>query len=279
MVAEDDESADAFLNSLVRTSGESLTEFINSIGVLISSPSQAIIKASMGMLDDLIHECSTKVHLALVKANLIPHVFASLNPHSLLLGDNDDIHICIISAVTKSVRLATRNGFTALDIEGDDEQQTVHETVFKQVLTPSEKYICHLCVNRFSIIDGTQSKLFLALLASLVQQCSYYQPTMEFVLHMPVFLTIPSCLTIFDDDFAISNFLFEMVCVQWGWNKTRGEVRQMWKETHRMLRMEGFDDVVEEKLRNDQNISLGGSSVTYSTDFSNLQGMNLPLEE
>ncbi|KAK2940992.1 hypothetical protein BLNAU_24096 [Blattamonas nauphoetae] len=135
--------------------------------------------------------------------------------------------------ITYFIWLATPRGLTELKIQDRDEQQAVHETVLKQVLAPSEKYICHLCANRLSIVDGEQSRSFLTLIAQLLEICPYYQPTLEVVLNMPILLTIPSCLTFFECDHAIWYFLREMDNDQLEWNKTRGYQRQMRKQAHR----------------------------------------------
>ncbi|KAK2964074.1 hypothetical protein BLNAU_1155 [Blattamonas nauphoetae] len=107
------ESTDAFLNSLASNSYGSSITFIRSIVVLISSASHGITTAAMKMIEDLIWGCSEAVNFALLKADLIPQLIITLNPLSLSFAE-----------------------------------AAVHETILKQVLVPSEKYICHLCMNR-----------------------------------------------------------------------------------------------------------------------------------
>ncbi|KAK2940019.1 hypothetical protein BLNAU_25075 [Blattamonas nauphoetae] len=63
------------------------------------------------------------------------------------------------------------------------------------------------------------------------------------------------------------------------WNKTMGDQRQMGKMVHRMLRMEGIEDVIEEKLQNDKTGIYGGLIVDKSIEWNNLLGMNLPEDE
>ncbi|KAK2947372.1 hypothetical protein BLNAU_17692 [Blattamonas nauphoetae] len=67
-----------------------------------------------------------------------------------------------------------------------------------------------------------------------------------------------------------------MIDAQLGWNKSRGEMRQTCNCVHRQLRMEGIEDVMEAKLRNDTNGSYGGSIPLSSIEWNNVQGMNLP---
>ncbi|KAK2941472.1 hypothetical protein BLNAU_23619 [Blattamonas nauphoetae] len=272
-------SADAFLNSFGQAIDESSTSFVESIVVLLSTPSQAIIKAAMKMLNNFVISCSDTVGLALVKADLIPHLVITLNLLSLSFTDAVDIHINVMSIVRNSLWFATPFGLNELRIEDGNERHAVQETVLIQVLIPSEQYICHLCANRFLIIDGNQSVAFLKFLARLLEICPYYQPTMDFLLHMQVVLTIQSCLTFFENDESIYRFLDEMSDIQRKWNRTRGEERQMWKIIHRMLRMEGVEDVVEDKLQNDKSGDDEDILVATSIEWNNLLAMNLAEQE
>ncbi|KAK2946519.1 hypothetical protein BLNAU_18561 [Blattamonas nauphoetae] len=151
-------SADAFLVSLGQTTDESSTNFVQSIVVLISSASQVITTATMEILRYLIELCSSKVRLALFKADLLPQLITTLNPHSLSFAEAEDIHIYLMKSILTFLWLATPDSFASLKIKDRDEQLAIHETVFQQVLVPSEQYIWHLCMNCFSIIDGDQSQ-------------------------------------------------------------------------------------------------------------------------
>ncbi|KAK2944124.1 hypothetical protein BLNAU_20956 [Blattamonas nauphoetae] len=237
--------------------------------------SQTITTAAMKMLKTLIFFCSLKIRLALFKADLIPQLITTLNPLSLPFDNTVDIHNNLMITIFYFLWLSTPNGLARLKIDDPNEQQAVHETVLKQVLIPSERYICYLCVNRFSIIDGEQSKLFLSLLVHLLRICPYYQPTMDFLLNMPIFVTIPSCLTFFEKDRSNWGCLYFMIDTQREWNRAREEVRQMGKKVHIILRMEGMDDSIEETLQNEKN-KFGARIVAYSIKWNNLLGMNLP---
>ncbi|KAK2952988.1 hypothetical protein BLNAU_11977 [Blattamonas nauphoetae] len=272
-------SANSFLIGLGTTTANSSRIFVESITVLLSSTSRVIATAAMEMLQNLIFRCSMKVHFALIKDDLFPQLMTTLNLQSLSFTDAVDIHNCLTYIIFNSVNLSTPNVLDLLRIEGGVEQQAVCKTVLTQVVAPSEKYIWHLCVKRFSIIERVLSLNFLRLLAQLLEICPYYQPTMEFVLHTPVFLSIPSYLTFFENDEAIWTFLILMKNIQLEWNKQGGAVRQMWKTMRRMLRMEGFEDVMEEKLQNDRNGDFGRYLVNGSIRWNNLLGMNLQEQE
>ncbi|KAK2947849.1 hypothetical protein BLNAU_17269 [Blattamonas nauphoetae] len=132
-------STTAFLHSFASNSDESLSIFIQCIVVLISSPSPIITTATMRMLKVLMSNCTVGVRLALAKADLIPQLINTLNPHSLSLAESLAIHISLLHILNNSFSLATPDGLKYLDIEDRNEQQAVHEVVLQQVLAPSEK--------------------------------------------------------------------------------------------------------------------------------------------
>ncbi|KAK2944969.1 hypothetical protein BLNAU_20145 [Blattamonas nauphoetae] len=143
------DSADAFLERFGLTTDESSINFVHSIVVLLSIPNQVVTAAAMKMLDPVITKSSPKVTLALVEADVIPQVITVLNPLSLSFAEAVDVHTNLMQIIWNSIWLATPGGLTCLEIEDGNDQQAVHKTVLKQVLIPSEKYISHLCVNRF----------------------------------------------------------------------------------------------------------------------------------
>ncbi|KAK2952942.1 hypothetical protein BLNAU_12118 [Blattamonas nauphoetae] len=275
VVKNDHYSSEAFLRSFASPSDISLTNFVQHIRVLISYTNRAIAKVTMKIVGSLILYCSSANRLALVKANLIPQIINTMNPQSLSFAEAVDIHINVMKSIQKSIWLATPDGLADNRIKHPDESQTINETILKQVLEPSKQYICYLCGKRYSIIDSEQSEEYMDFLAFLLTICPSYQPIMEFVLHMPVFLTIPSCLKFIESESSIWGFLLHMYNAQREWNKDRGEVRQRWKKVRRMLRMEGIEDVIEQRLRNDKNKLYGRCIVDQSIEWSNLQGLNL----
>ncbi|KAK2951319.1 hypothetical protein BLNAU_13698 [Blattamonas nauphoetae] len=272
-------SANAFLNTLSSNSDDSVTTFVQSFVVLISSTSQVITTASMKMLENLFLKCSTNFRLTLVKADLIPQLITTLNPLSLSFAEAEVIHTCLIRVISSSFWLLTSNGLAHLKIEVHVEEQAVHETILKQVLFPSENYIWHLYENRFSIVDGEQSECFLALLAQLFRISPYYQPTMELVRTIPVFLTIPSCYTYFENDRAIWYLLYFMVEIQQEWKKQSKYIRRSGATIFRSLRMEGIEDAIEEKLRNDKPVAFRPWIAFSSIKWNSLLDMNIPKQE
>ncbi|KAK2956977.1 hypothetical protein BLNAU_8052 [Blattamonas nauphoetae] len=264
-----------FLNPHALFFDLSVTDFIPHVVVLVSTPNRVITAAAMKIVETLVYYCSPPIRLAFIKADLIPQIINTLHPLSLSFVKAQDIHNNLIEIIRSTVWLSRPSRFRKLGIEDRNEQQAVQETVLKQVLAPSEHYLCRLCVNRYSIVDGDQSKEFMKLLARVLEISQYHQPTMDFVVNVPVVLTIPSCLAFFEDEDSIWCFLDELNDPHRGWNETREETREMWKTMHRMLRMEGVEDVTEQRLRNDKDGIEGGWIVENSIEWNKLQGMNI----
>ncbi|KAK2961041.1 hypothetical protein BLNAU_4128 [Blattamonas nauphoetae] len=272
-------SADAILNKFEQTSDNPMTEFVQSIVVLISSPSQIITTAAMEMLENVILKNPPKVRLSLIKADLMPHLILTLNPLSLSFTEAVDIHTSLMGTILNTVRLATPDGLGELAIKDENGQRAVHETILRQVVVPSEKYIWHLYLNRFSIIDEKRSTCFLILLFRLLQISPHYQPTMDCLMNTPVLLMIPSCLTSFENDDSNWYFVHLMVKHQQEWNKKGGDQRQTWRTVQRLLRKEGHEDAIEEKLQKDKHTHFGRWTVAESVEWTNQVGMNLPEHE
>ncbi|KAK2943928.1 hypothetical protein BLNAU_21131 [Blattamonas nauphoetae] len=95
-------------------------------------------------------------------------------------AEGSDIHTDLLSTIDWMFYLVTPSGLEELGIEDDDEQQAVRKIVFQQIVVPSEKYIWHLGVNRFLIVDGDQSQKFMIVLAQILRTSTFYQRTMEF---------------------------------------------------------------------------------------------------
>ncbi|KAK2950109.1 hypothetical protein BLNAU_14911 [Blattamonas nauphoetae] len=274
VVLEDMDSVDAFLNTIASSTDEFSTDFVQSIVVLISTPSHLIISTTMKILEDLFSLSSLHVRLALVKADLIPRLIITLNPLSLSFVETGNIHVHLLKIIEISLLLSISDTVAHVANRDRNEQLAAHETVLKQVLAPCEPYFCYLCVNRYFIVDGEQSYNFLVLLTRLLRISPFYQPTMDFIVNMPVVLTIPSYLTFIKNDYSIWLFLCDKVNARREWNRPRGDQRQMENEVDRMLRMEGLEDVIEEKMQNSKNGYEGEFIISTSIVWNNMQGMN-----
>ncbi|KAK2959659.1 hypothetical protein BLNAU_5437 [Blattamonas nauphoetae] len=182
IIQENQESSDMFVASNASFSDQNLTGFVQSLGVLFSTVNPIVTTTALKMLRRLVLKCSDTTLLTLVKADLIPKLILALNPQSLSFADAVDIHTNLMATISKCVWLATPDGLAELEIHDRNERHAVHETILQQVISPCEAYIFHLCVNRYSIIDGDQSNRFMAIFAKLPMFLQSHQPAMNFII-------------------------------------------------------------------------------------------------
>ncbi|KAK2955126.1 hypothetical protein BLNAU_9855 [Blattamonas nauphoetae] len=235
----DEGDSDRFIPGFVPSPiDEFLSEFVTSIIVLLPTAHKEIGTTMMDMLEFLIQYCLYIFRLNLVKADLIPHLITHLNPLSLSFTDSQEIHSHLTSIISSSIWLATQFGLRNLQIKDWNEQQNIHETVFNQVLVPSEPYIRHLCVNSRTIADRDQSSHFMQILGFLLRICPFYQPTLDFVRNLPIITTIPLALSSSVKEPSIWQFLFESTSAQEEWNEKGGDIRQTGKAVHGCLKSE-----------------------------------------
>ncbi|KAK2945764.1 hypothetical protein BLNAU_19320 [Blattamonas nauphoetae] len=269
------EESDRFILDLTPSIDGSLNNFVTSIVVLLSSANQAVIAATMKMLDHLHINSTSQIHLKLVHAALIPRLLSSLNPLSLSFVDGAELHTLLISVISLSVWFATQAGLVSLKINDRHEQQTVHTTVLEHVLVPSEDYIRHLCTNRTLIVDRSLSDDLMFFLSQIILICPHFHPTLTFVVGLPVFFTIPSVLSIFEDNLAIWRLFFELSRAEKEWSTNDGKPSRTGQFVLRSLRTEGFDDVLQQRLQSDRTGYKGEDLVSYSIRMNNLLGMNI----
>ncbi|KAK2960848.1 hypothetical protein BLNAU_4245 [Blattamonas nauphoetae] len=272
--------ADQVILDLVPSSpDEALTEFIASIAVLLSFSNQGIITATISMLTGCTDSCSQSFVLKLIRAGLIPHIVASLNPQSLSFADSKFIHMNLILTINCSVRQSILSITNSLGIEDPIEAQAVHDTILQQVLVPSEDYIRHICVNRHSMIEADQSYELLILLNGIVRICPYNPQTIDFVLTMPLLQAITSALTFCYNDESRRVFLCRTETSQREWSRQSRNVRQSAQIVLRCLRTEGFDDWCEQILGNEGDATWRRNLTNHMNNVSVSPGINLPERE
>ncbi|KAK2956336.1 hypothetical protein BLNAU_8703 [Blattamonas nauphoetae] len=258
----------------------------------------------------VIQMCSAKLRLALIKADLIPQLVITLNTLSLSFVEKADIHINLMNSITWSIWLASPEGLTQLEIEDHHGQQAARETKQTEASDHFDQFLTPLWPTNTVWILSRQSPSIVAALsftfaATLSLLPNGSDPSLPFIAvcvdviaaqdihvlpHLPsafwislahqlVNLTTPSWLALFEPEGSVGTFLELMGDTQWEWNRTRGDERQMKKTVHRMLQMEGIEDVIDEKLRNRKNRFFVGWLDKASIRWNNLLGMNLSKVE
>ncbi|KAK2945995.1 hypothetical protein BLNAU_19071 [Blattamonas nauphoetae] len=262
-----------FICPALESTDQNLMEFMQSFMILLSCANHSLITATIKMLDSLLLNISTRMHLRLVNADLITHILTSLNPLSLSIADAQDIHSSIISIIILTLWLSNPYVLITLDIKDSSEQQAIHETILNRVLVPAEAYIRYLCTNYSFIADGASSERFPYLLTRPLDISQLYQPTLTFVLDLPITLTIPSFISVLEDNITTLRFFFEFKRIVKDWNKGDGKHSQKGQIIIRSLQTEGLEDVLQQQLQYTKTSYNAQCIVSYSVELNNLRAI------
>ncbi|KAK2957885.1 hypothetical protein BLNAU_7061 [Blattamonas nauphoetae] len=251
---EEEDETDQFILGLVPSpTDEPVSRFVTSIIALLATNNKIIVSATMPVLFNLVSNCSSKMHLNLVKADLTPRLITQLNPLFLSFTDSQEIHSCLTYIIASSIWLASQDGQTNLQIQDWNEQQAIHETVLQHVLIPAQPYLRHMCINYISITDLGQSLNFTRILGKLLRICPFHQPTLDLVQTLPVYTAMTNALTSFVNSTSIWNIFFEMIAALQEWKEHGGTIHQTGMTVHRCLRSEGLEDSIQPRLRKDED--------------------------
>ncbi|KAK2950818.1 putative Ubiquitin-conjugating enzyme E2 29 [Blattamonas nauphoetae] len=273
---DNEKDVNSFILDLVPSSlPESSCAFVESVVELISVPNKRIIIAALELVSNIVVYSAKPTLLILVSSGLIPKVVTSLNIFSLSFKEAEMIHHSLILIILAPVYYSKDMALGSLDSACPEIHQTFRETLHKSVILPTEGYIRHLCNNRYLIKDYFQSNFFVNLLLQLLAASLCHPSTMELALSLPICLTIPSALTFFEHDIPSLGLSVETSIKKRPWMRLNGEMQDPCGIVLRLLRSEGIDDVLEQRLNNDITEDKGREVVKSTINWNNLLGMNL----
>ncbi|KAK2962894.1 hypothetical protein BLNAU_1917 [Blattamonas nauphoetae] len=271
-----------FLHNLngrdIQTADETLSDFSDSVCVLLSSPHSKIVVATLSFVSGSVSRANFKQRLNLLKTGLISKISAILQPHTLPFSGNADLNRYLFMILHELVRMAEAYAIQTLAITEPSDQHNHRELVFRKVIHPSSPYLAFLCRNRYLLEAASFPRGYVALFSRLLQISPYHRPTLEFVLSSPVVTTVLSFLSFVDE--SHSSWLLLIICAPSlrEWQKHGAEVVQCGKRMINALIREGMADTLEQMMRNDMRGNFGASVVTECEAFTRFLGANLIIQ-
>ncbi|KAK2964016.1 hypothetical protein BLNAU_1097 [Blattamonas nauphoetae] len=92
---------------------------------------------------------------------------------------------------------------------------------------------------------------------------------------MPVFFTVTSCLTYFENDATTRCSLIDIPAMLREWPTAHEKMRRRWNMIVGSLRKEGIGDIFEQRLNNDIDGKIRRLMVAKTIECSNTLGMNV----
>ncbi|KAK2961991.1 hypothetical protein BLNAU_3047 [Blattamonas nauphoetae] len=247
---------------------EAFQTFVTTINILLSTDNITIVETTLYTINHLVPMCSRNVQFGLLNADLVPQLISSLQPLTRSFKYPQNIHSDLLSIIGRFLWLATPSNDAYAEIDDHTEQQAVHETLLKHVLLPSKDYIRQICHTRTVFIDHVFWPDFMTCVAQIILICPFYQPTMDYVLDLPLIFTMITSNDFNDSDESRACFLGEIADAQEEWDKHDKEIRRMGTIINRSLRMEGSEDQIEQMLQSVRSQPREGYIVSYSTKLN-----------
>ncbi|KAK2948267.1 hypothetical protein BLNAU_16803 [Blattamonas nauphoetae] len=268
--------SDEVLNCLAPSADGSLASFVESITFLVSSSSKAIVKTSVRLLEELCMRCSLTIRRQLIQDGILQKIMAVIDSDALFSQDFGETPLFLSLIIRSFLRLGTLRGMERGQVVSQNEQQELHDLILRQVIIPSEGFLRFLYHVHPSVVDGDRSFIFLGNLTRFIQICPYYDLTITHILGLPVILTITSSLTIIVTDSSIWTFLDDLNECIWEWNSERRKTRSNVRLLFRSFVAEGFDDLKEQRLQNDEYGDTSDQILGSVSQLCNVQGENTP---
>ncbi|KAK2961610.1 hypothetical protein BLNAU_3408 [Blattamonas nauphoetae] len=223
------------------------------------------------IINDIVPSSQQESSSAFVESKLV----SSLDLFSPSFTEAEKLHNNLIGVTYDSLMALTERVRDTLQLHNDNEQQELGETVYCQVLLPLEAYIRYICSNRYSLVDGELPASSMLLLAKSLAICPYHEPTMRFVFRLPILPTIPSAMTFYERDIMNLSYRLTMLLAQLKYTTIGGETLNLWNIILRSQRMEGVEDLDEQRLNLDFGGAYGHKVAERAIEWNNLLGMNV----
>ncbi|KAK2950938.1 hypothetical protein BLNAU_14128 [Blattamonas nauphoetae] len=261
---------------LIPSSDGSSTEFVNQMALLLSSPHRKLVEATLSFVFITIMEAAPPLQMKLVEADLLSKVLQAIQSHISLGHPSEELHWNLFGIIFKASRLAKPYSLPHLEIVDDIAKHNHYEMLFLKLYRPSALYLSRLFANRYLFAQDRMARSFLILLGDLHQICPFHRPTLDLLIAQSIDLASISCLACVEMDDSLTVFLHS---VQYGikqWSKEGPYVKQNGRRLIQALTLEGYADIIEERVLNCASGHYGVMVVLYGRHTAQQLGGNIP---
>ncbi|KAK2941921.1 hypothetical protein BLNAU_23157 [Blattamonas nauphoetae] len=271
----DDDHGDQLVTDIVPSSGESHSEFLESILTLLSSPCSTVVAAALSFLTKIAEVSSLAIRCRLVESDLVSKVFTIVQPHTLSISGDETIIDKLIRIIISCFYLSQPWSLNLLGITAAVDQFNHREMIFQKVVIPSSLFVTFLISNRI-VLNGDLFQSLISLLEKLLSIGPYHRPTLDYVLASPIAMAFSSCLSSVEECHDLWNILDNVDSSLEIWKKEVPEVAKPATRMMQVLFSEGLEDTLEQMTMINKGDFYGISVVDECHSISQLLGLNLP---
>ncbi|KAK2959581.1 hypothetical protein BLNAU_5359 [Blattamonas nauphoetae] len=269
----DSAAADRIVTELVPSTDGTLSGFVDSACILVSSPHSKIVNAALSFLERSFWTSSPHNRVRLIQKDFFSRILAIIQPQHLPLSENEDVFHSLNRILSSSIDLARPSTLKALKLDDPSARQNHLEFVFQQVIQQHSSYISFLCQNRHLVSTNLYPSWMDGVVVSLFQISPYHLPTLEWILTSPVVLTINVVLSSLTPKHDLDRVLLGFTESLREWKREGPEVIGSGKRMINALVSDGLEDTLEQLVRIDRlhdgvKINLGSVSILNGLGFN-----------
>ncbi|KAK2960084.1 hypothetical protein BLNAU_4967 [Blattamonas nauphoetae] len=248
--------------------------FTDSIEILLSTPHQRIVLATLSFLHYTIVSITFGRLIHLIDTDLIHRIHTALQSHALRVSSQEQIFIRLNWILTFVVSHVDPDSLRSLHLSSTSEINTLREQIFQKVIVPSSLYL-HTHIKNRAFFPSTSSSSFLDLLNILVWISVYHLPSLKLAISLPIPFTFARSFSFDDTDWPIRRFLWSFSGSLTEWEEEGGEAKQNGAKLMQALWSEGMLDELELLLM-DGNVGRPANVADQPTEqILNLLGRNV----
>ncbi|KAK2961660.1 hypothetical protein BLNAU_3458 [Blattamonas nauphoetae] len=217
---------------------------------------------------------SAEIRCPLVESDLVSKVFATVQPHTLPISENERIIDNLIWIIFYCINLATQPSARNLGFTAAVEKSNHREMIFQKAVFPSSQFVTFLISNRY-ILNGELLYSFMSLLSTFLRICPFHRPILHFVLASPIVMGLSDSLSFVENSRLLYDVTKAFRLFPREWKMEAPEAVQSAKRMMQSLISEGFEDTLEQMLKHDKHGDYGPVIVNNCRSISYLLGSNV----
>ncbi|KAK2941973.1 hypothetical protein BLNAU_23126 [Blattamonas nauphoetae] len=175
----DSQTADQIVTELVPSADGTLTGFVDSACILVSSPHSKIVVAALCFLAESFWSSSPHNRVRLIQNDFFSRILAIIQPQHLPLSGNEDVFHSLNRILSSSIDLARPSTLKALKLGDPSARQNHLEFIFQRVIQQHSPYLSFLCQNQQLVSTNLYPSWMDVVVVSLFRISPYHLPTLE----------------------------------------------------------------------------------------------------
>ncbi|KAK2943957.1 hypothetical protein BLNAU_21103 [Blattamonas nauphoetae] len=249
--------------------------FLDRLLIILGCPYEIIVRAGSSLLANWFNKSPFEDKFSLAKEGRIKLLMVSMQPHTRSVEGNKYFHDSLMLILARTIKHGTLSGIHDLTESGVQESEaTIRETILNNLIIPSGTYVEHVLHQLAGTHTRSEITFVDYFVVHLFDIAVHHPLTMQYLVSSSVPQAFSAILCENCCDLVVSKCLERFAVFGEKMNDEGGEFLHRTHDLIRMVRSEGLEDGLEQKLRNNADKSLGRCVAKLSLWLCNRLGSN-----